>query len=206
MKKTVVFILIITVILNLLFIDKTLSIGLNSSEVTLLNDDTDDTLNYDNDVNDDNIDNNDSENNSTDNNTDTISEPDYNNSDDDNSTDPENSDSDEIDQNENSSSGDSQPSETPTVIEEHTTEPSESPTTPSENESVEANTPPVEPDIVAPPKLPSIIDTLNKENAWSNKTVYLTFDDGPSSLTTKVLDLLRKENIKATFFVIGTNR
>lgn len=50
-----------------------------------------------------------------------------------------------------------------------------------------------------------IIDTLNTKNAWSNKTVYLTFDDGPSPLTIKVLDLLKKENIKATFFLVGTN-
>ncbi|MFA5524989.1 MAG: polysaccharide deacetylase family protein [Tissierellales bacterium] len=51
---------------------------------------------------------------------------------------------------------------------------------------------------------PLLIDTLNKKNTWSNKTIYLTFDDGPSSLTIKVLDLLKKENIKATFFTIGT--
>ncbi|GBF10181.1 polysaccharide deacetylase family protein [Tepidibacillus sp. HK-1] len=34
-------------------------------------------------------------------------------------------------------------------------------------------------------------------------TVYLTFDDGPSELTPKVLDILKKEGIKATFFVVG---
>lgn len=34
-------------------------------------------------------------------------------------------------------------------------------------------------------------------------TVYLTFDDGPSKLTPKVLDILKKENIQATFFVCG---
>ena len=38
-----------------------------------------------------------------------------------------------------------------------------------------------------------------------NKTVYLTFDDGPSKNTYKVLDILKQNNIKATFFVIGTN-
>lgn len=31
--------------------------------------------------------------------------------------------------------------------------------------------------------------------------IYLTFDDGPSSETIKILELLKKENIKATFFV-----
>ncbi|GAB6928758.1 hypothetical protein JCM10914A_27410 [Paenibacillus sp. JCM 10914] len=37
----------------------------------------------------------------------------------------------------------------------------------------------------------------------SDKTVYLTFDDGPSDLTLKVLDILNKEGIKGTFFVLG---
>lgn len=36
------------------------------------------------------------------------------------------------------------------------------------------------------------------------KTAYLTFDDGPNtSVTPKILDILRAENVKATFFVIG---
>ncbi len=36
------------------------------------------------------------------------------------------------------------------------------------------------------------------------KTVYLTFDDGPSDrVTPKILDILDEENIKATFFIIG---
>ena len=34
-------------------------------------------------------------------------------------------------------------------------------------------------------------------------TVYLTFDDGPSKLTNQVLDILDKEDVKATFFVLG---
>ena len=38
------------------------------------------------------------------------------------------------------------------------------------------------------------------------KTVYLTFDDGPSAnITPLILDLLNNENIKATFFVLGNN-
>lgn len=38
------------------------------------------------------------------------------------------------------------------------------------------------------------------------KVVYLTFDDGPSrDVTPLVLDVLKKENIKATFFVLGRN-
>ena len=35
--------------------------------------------------------------------------------------------------------------------------------------------------------------------------IYLTFDDGPSGTTTpKILDILKKYNVKATFFVIGS--
>jgi len=56
------------------------------------------------------------------------------------------------------------------------------------------------------------IDRLKKElsryrasqNTNSGKEVYLTFDDGPSLLTPKVLDVLKEENVKATFFVVGT--
>ena len=33
--------------------------------------------------------------------------------------------------------------------------------------------------------------------------VYLTFDDGPSNITEEMLWVLRKKNIKATFFVVG---
>ena len=38
------------------------------------------------------------------------------------------------------------------------------------------------------------------------KVAYLTFDDGPSqAVTPLVLDLLKEENIKVTFFVLGSN-
>ncbi|MCI8412278.1 MAG: polysaccharide deacetylase [Clostridia bacterium] len=36
------------------------------------------------------------------------------------------------------------------------------------------------------------------------KRAFLTFDDGPSSVTPQILDCLKQENIKATFFVLGT--
>ena len=35
----------------------------------------------------------------------------------------------------------------------------------------------------------------------SNKTIYLTFDDGPSYLTENILNILKEENVPATFFV-----
>ncbi len=35
------------------------------------------------------------------------------------------------------------------------------------------------------------------------KTVYLTFDDGPSGYTERLLDVLKKYDAKATFFIVG---
>lgn len=35
------------------------------------------------------------------------------------------------------------------------------------------------------------------------KTVALTFDDGHSNVTSKILDILENEGIKGTFFLIG---
>lgn len=46
-------------------------------------------------------------------------------------------------------------------------------------------------------KIPNTMD--------NQKKVYLTFDDGPSDNTYKILDILDEYNIKATFFVIGGN-
>lgn len=45
----------------------------------------------------------------------------------------------------------------------------------------------------------------DQENAERNAAhkVYLTFDDGPSSNTEKILDILDEYNVKATFFVVG---
>ena len=37
----------------------------------------------------------------------------------------------------------------------------------------------------------------------SGKVIYLTFDDGPSNYTAQLLDVLKKYNVKATFFVTG---
>jgi peptidoglycan/xylan/chitin deacetylase (PgdA/CDA1 family) len=36
------------------------------------------------------------------------------------------------------------------------------------------------------------------------RTAYLTFDDGPSGLTPQILTILRREDIRATFFVTGS--
>ena len=45
-----------------------------------------------------------------------------------------------------------------------------------------------------------------KKNLDKYKIVYLTFDDGPTLKNTpKILEILKKNNVKATFFVIGQN-
>ena len=47
---------------------------------------------------------------------------------------------------------------------------------------------------------PDLADALENE---THKYAYLTFDDGPSENTIKILDFLQVNNIKATFFVLG---
>lgn len=48
--------------------------------------------------------------------------------------------------------------------------------------------------------------TADSKTTTSNgkSIAYLTFDDGPSSITNSVLDILKKYNVKATFFVINS--
>lgn len=46
--------------------------------------------------------------------------------------------------------------------------------------------------------------TLNDIAKSDEKKAYLTFDDGPTTkATSKILDILKEENVKATFFVVG---
>ena len=40
-------------------------------------------------------------------------------------------------------------------------------------------------------------------NNLNQKKVYLTFDDGPSDHTDEILDILKKNKVRATFFVVG---
>ena len=51
----------------------------------------------------------------------------------------------------------------------------------------------------------SINEFIPKLINQKEKVAYLTFDDGPSLVTPKILDILEKQNVKATFFVIGKN-
>lgn len=47
---------------------------------------------------------------------------------------------------------------------------------------------------------------LWKKPATFSKTIYLTFDDGPTpKVTEQVLEILKKYNAKATFFLVGKN-
>ena len=49
------------------------------------------------------------------------------------------------------------------------------------------------------------INSINNIYNGEEKRVFLTFDDGPTKeVTTYILDILDKYNIKATFFVLGT--
>ena len=53
-------------------------------------------------------------------------------------------------------------------------------------------------------------DIEQNAQEWSSdsgiRRVYLTFDDGPSSNTDKILDILNEYGVKATFFVCGNER
>lgn len=43
----------------------------------------------------------------------------------------------------------------------------------------------------------------NRDPSLNPKVVYLTFDDGPSPNTEKILEILKKYNVKATFFTVA---
>lgn len=49
-----------------------------------------------------------------------------------------------------------------------------------------------------------IVNSLDDIAKSNDKKAYLTFDDGPTSkCTEKILDILKEEEVKATFFVVG---
>ena len=47
------------------------------------------------------------------------------------------------------------------------------------------------------------VSVIYPPSGGGNGYIYLTFDDGPSNLTLDILDILKKEGVKATFFVTG---
>lgn len=68
----------------------------------------------------------------------------------------------------------------------------------AEQEALKAEAPAYQslyPDFYAPQPLTA--------NQVQDRVMYLTFDDGPTARTPEVLQILREENVKATFFVIG---
>lgn len=58
------------------------------------------------------------------------------------------------------------------------------------------------------PEMPQLTEEARKniENIYhaETKRAFLTFDDGPSTVTPTILDILKQENIKASFFVLGS--
>jgi len=67
-----------------------------------------------------------------------------------------------------------------------------------EREKLQAESPyaSLYPDFYAPQELSA--------NTREAGVMYLTFDDGPSARTREVLDILKKKDVKATFFVVGS--
>lgn len=58
----------------------------------------------------------------------------------------------------------------------------------------------VQPEVVAAGPEDNITDVIELE---PRHKVYLTFDDGPSTYTDEILDILDEYGVKATFFVVG---
>ena len=52
--------------------------------------------------------------------------------------------------------------------------------------------------------IPVTTSLKDSDNIKTSKFVYLTFDDGPTYVVTDaLLDVLKKQNVKATFFIVG---
>ena len=58
-------------------------------------------------------------------------------------------------------------------------------------------------------KLPQVTEQAKQdfETIYRSETkrAFLTFDDGPSTVTPNILDTLKQKNVKATFFMLGSN-
>ncbi|MFK4035576.1 polysaccharide deacetylase family protein [Nonomuraea wenchangensis] len=57
----------------------------------------------------------------------------------------------------------------------------------------------------APPRSPAASSRAGTVDCAATKCVALTFDDGPGPHTAELLDLLKREDARATFFVVGGN-
>ena len=64
-------------------------------------------------------------------------------------------------------------------------------------------------EVLEEPEVPAVpvedATVVETEPSVPKKRVYLTFDDGPSNATIQVLDILKENNVKATFFTIAKN-
>ena len=103
---------------------------------------------------------------------------------------------------EQSSSSTENPTSSSTQTESQTESTTEESST-EESTSEKSTESPTEPKPTEPPRdlnkdpiIPPIVDA-------KGKTVYLTFDDGPSIYTKEILDTLDKYGVKATFFVVN---
>lgn len=48
-------------------------------------------------------------------------------------------------------------------------------------------------------------EAVQEQSYYNGQKVYLTFDDGPSTYTGELLDVLKENNVKATFFLVHTD-
>ena len=53
------------------------------------------------------------------------------------------------------------------------------------------------------PEAAALVQEPEEDYSMYDKRIYLTFDDGPSRNTDKILDILKEYDVKATFFVVG---
>lgn len=91
-------------------------------------------------------------------------------------------------------SGDTKNASLPEKEQSESTLPQEDTISDSDAESVQTNT---------DAQISANTNSGNGKVEGQTQKVYLTFDDGPSENTAKILDILKEKNIKATFFVIG---
>lgn len=105
------------------------------------------------------------------------------------------------DQTSSEESGDSQTDATPAEVQDKEAAPDPEPETTTTEQGI-----PSDDERAAELALDPARNTgWNTEHNNGVNTVYLTFDDGPSENTAKILDILDRYNAKATFFVTGHN-
>lgn len=76
-------------------------------------------------------------------------------------------------------------------------------TSPPTAQVVDAVVPKVKPTTDYTNLYPELYAIRPEKQISPDKTIFLTFDDGPSARTAEILDILKQNDIKATFFVIG---